>query len=336
MTDENVSVLFRNRPVGWPDQDTFELARRPMPELADGDVLVKNLWLSVDPYMRGRMSDRKSYVPGFRLGEPLQGGAVGRIVASRNPAFQEGTYVSGMLTWSHYTAARGGRGLMKVDPKLGPLSWHLGALGMPGLTAWVGLLDIGRPREGETLVVSAAAGAVGQLVGQIGKLKGLTVVGSAGDDAKVAYLGELGFDAAFNYKTTAPADGLKAACPDGVDVYFDNVGGAMLDAVLARLKVRARIVCCGMISQYNLERPEGVRNLMALVGNRARMEGFIVTDHYDRMGAFVAEMAGWLNAGTVKYREDRMEGIENAPAAFLRMLRGENFGKQVVKLQADG
>jgi NADPH-dependent curcumin reductase CurA len=215
-----------------------------------------------------------------------------------------------------------------------PLSWYLGVLGMPGMTAYVGLLDIGKPKAGETVYVSAAAGAVGQIVGQLARMQGCRVVGSAGSDDKVAWLTrEAGYDAAFNYKTSGPLGAaLGEHCPKGIDVYFENVGGAMLDAVLTRMNVRGRIAACGMISQYNLEQPEGVHNLMAVVGNRLTIQGFIVSDHFDRLPQFIQQMTGWLADGKVVYREDVAEGIENAPAAFIGMLKGENFGKQVVKI----
>lgn len=338
MAETNTQVIFKSRPEGWVTEDNFEIRQGTVPEPGDGDVLVRNIVMSVDPYMRGRMMDRKSYVPGFQIGEPLAGGAVGQVVASNNPRFSEGDFVVSMnLGWENYTCVADGAMLMPVDPALGPLSYYLGVLGMPGMTAYVGLLDIGQPKQGETVLVSAAAGAVGQIVGQLARMKGCRAVGSAGRDDKVAYLtDELGFDAGFNYKShDDPRTALDEFCPDGIDVYFDNVGGAMLDAVLTRINPRARLIECGMISQYNLVEPEGIHNLIALVGQRARMEGFIVSDHFDRMPAFLAEMSGWLEDGTVKYREDVMQGVESAPAAFIRMLKGENFGKQVVQITDD-
>ena len=333
----NTQVIFKSRPVGWVGEENFEIREVPVPEPGDGDVVVRNIYLSVDPYMRGRMRAGKSYTPGFELGQVLIGGAVGQVAQSNNPQYSVGNFVTGMLGWEQFTLVAGGAGLRPVDPALAPLSYYIGVLGMPGMTAYIGLLDIGEPREGETVVVSAASGAVGQIVGQIAKLKGCRVIGSAGSDDKVAYItGELGFDAGFNYKTaTSLGAALDSHCGGGIDVYFDNVGGAMLDAVLARINVGARLVECGMISQYNLVEPDGVRNLMALVGNRARMQGFIVSDHFDRLPSFIAEMAGWLRDGKIKYREDIVAGVENAPAAFIRMLKGENFGKQVVQLGDD-
>jgi NADPH-dependent curcumin reductase CurA len=333
MSEKNLQILFARRPTGWVDETTFEQAETNVPDIADGQVLVRNIYLSVDPYMRGRMNDSKSYVAGFELGKPLQGGVVGQIAQSRNADLKEGQYVTGMLGWERYSVADG-KGLQPVDPAQGPLSYYLGVLGMPGLTAYVGLLDIGKAKEGETVFVSAASGAVGSVVGQIARIKGCRAVGSAGADDKVAYLtDELGFDAAFNYKTAdSLGSALKQTCPNGIDVYFENVGGPMLDAVLPRLRFQGRIALCGMISQYNLERPEAIHNLISLLVSRASIQGFIVSDHWDRLPAFVADMSGWLREGKVKYREDVMDGLENAPAAFIRMLKGENFGKQLVKI----
>jgi NADPH-dependent curcumin reductase CurA len=330
----NKQILLKSRPQGWVTPDNFELAATPAPAPGDGDVLVRNLYMSVDPYMRGRMMDRKSYVPPFQIGEPLKAGVVGQVAESNNPNLKPGQIVTGMLDWAQYTLVKGGTGLMPIPPTNVPLSYYLGVLGMPGMTAYVGLLDIGKPKQGETVYVSAAAGAVGQIVGQLAKMQGCRVVGSAGDDAKVAWLTEeAGYDAAFNYKTVSSLnDALAEHCPKGIDVYFENVGGAMLDAVLTRMNMRGRIVACGMISQYNLEKPEGVRNLMMVVGNRLLIQGFIVSDHFDRLPQFIQQMSGWLAEGKVTYREDVAEGIENAPAAFIGMLKGENFGKQVVKI----
>ncbi len=334
MSENNLQVLFKARPSGWVGPEHFELRESAMPEPGDGDVLVRNLYMSVDPYMRGRMNEGPSYVEGFRIGEVLTGGAVGEVAKSNNPAFAEGDTVSGMLGWERYTNVPGGKGLMKVDASIAPLSWYLGVLGMPGMTAYVGLLKFGQPKEGETVYVSAASGAVGQIVGQIARLKGCRVVGSAGSDEKVAFITEqCGFDAGFNYRKVDSLSGaLKETCPDGIDVYFENVGGAMLDAVLTRMNPFGRIAACGMISQYNLERPEGVHNLMTIVRGRIRIEGFIVSDHYDELPGFIAEMGAWLKNGDITYREDVKEGLENAPAAFIGMLKGENFGKQVVKI----
>jgi len=330
----NRRIVLKSRPRGWVREDDFEIVEAPEPTPGPTDVVTRNLWLSVDPYMRGRMQERRSYIPGFQLGQTVQGGGIGRVMASRNAAYAVGDVVQGMLGWEDMTLVPEGRGLIKVDPRPVPLSYYLGVLGMPGLTAWYGMREIGRPQPGETVLISAASGAVGQIAGQLAKRAGARVVGSAGRDDKVAWLkGELGFDAAFNYKTVGPlAAALAETCQSGIDVYFDNVGGAMLEAALGAVNPHARIVACGMISQYNLAEPEGVKNLMAIVVNRVRMQGFIVSDHFDRLPEFLAEMSRWLKAGRIVYREDVAEGLAATPAAFIRMLRGDNFGKQVVRL----
>ena len=330
---ENTQILFKSRPTGWVDASHFEVARGAAAEPGPGEVLVRNIFMSLDPYMRGRMRDQKSYTPGFELGQVLQAGAVGEVVMSNDPSLAVGDLVEGRLGWESYSVAPAAQ-VNKVDPNVGSLSHYLGVLGMPSMTAWVGLRNIGQPQAGETVYVSAASGAVGQIAGQIAKLRGCHVAGSAGSDAKAAYImDELGFDAAFNYKTASSlGDALAQACPKGIDVYFENVGGAMLDAVLLKLNPYARVVACGMISQYNLEKPEGVKNLGTIVGNKVRMQGFIVSDHMDLKAEFMAEMSGWLADGTIKYREDITQGIENAPAAFIAVLKGENFGKQVVQI----
>jgi NADPH-dependent curcumin reductase CurA len=329
----NTQILFKARPEGWVEQNHFELVESESRAPREGEVLVRNLYLSVDPYMRGRMRAAKSYTPGFELGKPLQGGGVGEVVESRSGSLPAGAYVSGTLGWEEYTTAPA-EVFVKVDPAAAPLSAYLGALGMPGMTAWIGMKEIGKAEPGETVVISAASGAVGQIAGQMAKMSGCRVVGTVGSDEKLRYiLGELGFDAGINYKTSGPLGAaLDEACSTGIDVYFDNVGGAMLDAVLARVNPFARIVACGMISQYNLERPEGIHNLMNIVGKRVLMQGFIVSDHYARRQEFHAEMGGWVKQGRIRYREDVTQGIENAPAAFIGMLKGENFGKAVIEI----
>ena len=262
--------MFKSRPTGWVDASHFEVAKGPAAEPGPGEVQVRNIFMSLDPYMRGRMRDQKSYTPGFELGQVLQAGAVGEVMASNDPSLAVGDLVEGRLGWETYSVAKAGQ-VNKVDGKVASLSHYLGVLGMPSMTAWVGLRNIGQPKAGEAVYVSAASGAVGQVAGQIAKLQGCHVAGSAGSDDKVAYIrDELGFDAAFNYKTASSlGDGLAQVCPKGIDVYFENVGGAMLDAVLLKLNPYARVVACGMISQYNLEKPEGVKNL----GNRCRQQG---------------------------------------------------------------
>lgn len=333
MPERNLQVLFASRPAAAVGAEHFALVEGPVPRPGEGEVLIRNVYLSLDPYMRGRMRGTSSYVTGFALGEPLQGGVVGEVVESRNPAFEVGEIVVGMLRWEEYSLSDGA-GLRKVDPAAAPVSTALGVLGMPGMTAYVGLLDIGRPNEGETVMVSAAAGAVGSAAGQVARIKGCRVAGCAGSDAKVAYLlDELGFDAAFNYRTAESLGAaLDQACPDGIDIYFENVGGPLLDAVLPRMRVGGRVVLCGMISQYELERPDPIRNLIAAVPNRLRLEGFIVSDHGDRLPAFLADMGAWVRSGRVKYRESIARGLENAPAAFVGLMRGDNLGKQLVQI----
>jgi hypothetical protein len=297
-------------------------------------VLVRGVYLSLDPYMRGRMNDAPSYAPPVGLGEVMVGGVVGEVMRSEDPGFAPGDVVEGPLGWQEYGVAAAGA-LHKVDPGLAPISTAVGVLGMPGLTAYFGLTEICRPEAGNTVVVSAAAGAVGAVVGQIAKIKGCRAVGFAGSDAKVAYLtDELGFDAAINYKSAGDLDAaLGEACPQGIDVYFDNVGGEVSDAVFRHLGLRARIAICGQISQYNLTEPDlGPRNLRFMLVNRARMEGFLVFDFAQRYGEGRSRLGGWIREGRLKYKEDVVEGLENAPAAFLRLFTGENFGKQLVKL----
>jgi len=335
----NKQILLAARPVGFPKDSDFKLVETPIPTIGDGQILVRSIYLSVDPYMRGRMNDVKSYAPPVQIGEVMGGGAVGRVVESRNPAFNEGDFVAGMsFGWQDY-AASNGQGVSKVDPKLAPISTALGILGMPGLTAYFGLLEICNPQPGETVVVSGAAGAVGSLVGQIAKIKGCRVIGIAGADDKVAYLtDELGFDAAFNYKTSSDYfEKLKELCPNGIDVYFDNVGGAITDAVFRLINTRARISICGQISQYNLEKIEmGPRLILTmLLVKQARAEGFLVFQFLDKYPQGIMQMAQWLREGKLKYKEDIEEGIENTPKAFMEMLKGRNTGKQLVKISED-
>ncbi|PTX63344.1 hypothetical protein C8P63_104191 [Melghirimyces profundicolus] len=329
----NRQILFVKRPKGLPDDRTFRLTESTVPEPKDGEVRVRTIYLSVDPYMRGRMNDMKSYIPPFRLNEVLTGGVVGQVEVSRHPDFQPGELVTGMMGWQDYSVVHGAE-LNKVDARLAPPSTALSVLGMPGLTAYFGLLDIGRPREGETVVVSGAAGAVGTVVGQIAKLKGCRVVGIAGSEEKIRYLQkELGFDAVINYKAEDVKEALKDACPDGVDVYFDNVGGEISDRVLSRINQYARIVLCGQISLYNLEKPDiGPRIQTTLLINSALMKGFIVSDYQDRFKEGLSHLAEWVSQGKIRYRENIVEGLENAPQAFLGLFRGENLGKQLVKV----
>jgi NADPH-dependent curcumin reductase CurA len=330
-------IRLKKRPVGLPSESDFELAQVPVPEPGEEELLVRNIYMSVDPYMRGRMSDRESYVPPFQLGEPLTGGCVGQVIASKGGDFEVGDYVLGMQGWREYYVSNG-EGLMKIDPKLAPLQSYLGVTGMPGLTAYVGLLDIGQPKQGETVFVSAASGAVGSLVCQIAKLKGCRVVGSAGSDEKVAWLlNEAGVDAAFNYKKVKDLKAeLGVLCPNGIDVYFENVGGEHLEAALAHMNRYGRVVVCGLISQYNATKAvPGPSNLGATITKRLMIKGFIVSDHYDRLPAFYADMGRWIAEGKVKWKETIIDGIENAPQAFIGLFKGENFGKMLVKIGPD-
>jgi NADPH:quinone reductase len=334
MPQTNKQVTLVTRPSGMPKESDFKLVETPVPQPGPGEILVRMLYVSVDPYMRGRMNDVKSYAPPVQIGEVMGGGAVGKVVASKNPQFAAGDFVEGLFGWQEYAIANG-KGVRKLDPALAPVSTALGILGMPGLTAYFGLLEIGKPRAGQTVVVSGAAGAVGSIVGQIAKIKGCRVVGIAGSDQKVAWLrDELGFDAAFNYKTThGYAAKLQELCPNGVDVYFDNVGGAITDDVFRVINVGARIVVCGQIAQYNAEKPEtGPRLLWHLIVKQARAEGFLVFQFASRYAEGFKQMAEWLKQGKLKYREQFVDGIENAPRAFIGMLQGENTGKQLVRV----
>jgi NADPH-dependent curcumin reductase CurA len=334
----NTQILLASRPSGWVTPDNFKVHTADVPEPAEGEMLVQTLYMSVDPYMRGRMNDMKSYVPPFQIGQPLQAGIVGKVVKSNGGAFAEGSYITGMGDWANYTLTNG-EGFRPVDPSLAPLSYHLGVLGMPGMTAYVGLKGVAELKEGEQLFVSAASGAVGQVVGQIGKNMGCHVAGSAGSDDKIAYLkDELGFDAAINYKTDDVYKAVRAANPKGIDVYFENVGGPVLEAVINNLNFNARVALCGLISAYNAtldDLPPGPRNMAVLVGRSVRMQGFIVSNYPELCKEWVQLGAGWLKEGKLKYRESVAKGIENAPQAFIDMLKGKNFGKQVVKLGDD-
>jgi NADPH-dependent curcumin reductase CurA len=327
-------IRLKKRPAGLPEESGFELAEAAVPEVGDGEILVQNIYMSVDPYMRARLNDRKSYVPPFQLDQPLDGGCVGRVVQSKNKHFQTGDFVFGMYGWREYFISEG-TGLMKIDPNIAPIQAYLGTVGMPGLTAYYGLLEIGKPKEGETVFVSAASGAVGSIVCQIAKLKGCYVVGSAGTDEKVAWLlEEAGVDAAFNYKKV---DNIIAEvgkkCPKGIDVYYENVGGVHLEAALEHMNKNGRLVMCGMISQLNAREPApGPTNLIYVVGKRLTMKGFIVSDHYDKLMQFYADMGKWIAEGKIKWKETIVDGIENAPRAFIGLFKGENFGKMIVKV----
>jgi NADPH-dependent curcumin reductase len=337
----NRRVLLRSRPVGEPKPTDFEIVDAPLPEPGEGEILCRTIYLSLDPYMRGRMNDVKSYAASVELGQAMVGGTVSEVVASRHPGFAAGDVVLGYGGWQAYHVARAGAapgpfGPLKLDPKVAPISTALGVLGMPGMTAYVGLLDLGQPKPGETVVVSAAAGAVGSIVGQLARLKGCRAVGVAGSQAKCDYVvKDLGFDACVSYRSPDLFAALKDACPQGIDVYFDNVGGDVLKTVLRLVNPFARIPLCGLISQYNAtEMPPGP-NMGSVLVNRVTIRGFIVSDHVDRMPAFLADTAGWLRAGRLKYREDVVEGLDQAPRAFIGLLRGENVGKMLVKVGPD-
>ncbi|MCS0601339.1 NADP-dependent oxidoreductase [Streptomyces sp. LP11] len=323
-----------SRPVGVPTAEDFELVETAVPTPGEGQVLVRNEYLSVDPYMRGRMSAAKSYATPFALGEVMQGGAVGEVVASDMAGVAVGDHLLHFEGWREY-AAVDAKSAVKVDPEAAPLSTYLGVLGMTGLTAYAGLLRTASFKEGDTVFVSGAAGAVGSQVGQLAKLKGASrVIGSAGSDEKVRLLvEEYGFDAAFNYKSGPVGEQLREAAPDGIDVYFDNVGGDHLEAAIGSLRLGGRIAVCGMISVYNNTEPApGPRNLARLIQTRGRIEGFLVGDHYDLQPQFVQEVGPWVASGALKYRETVAEGIENTLEAFLGVLRGDNTGKMIVKL----
>ena len=325
-------IHLASRPRGWPTADDFSLVRVELPPLADGQILVRNLYMSVDPYMRGRMNDVKSYIPPFRIGQPLGGGAVGEVVESRAADRKPGAIVTSPFGWREAFVAEAGA-VRVASRSVEPLSAHLGVLGTTGFTAWVGLnlVDV---KAGDRVFVSAAAGAVGSVAGQLAKLRGCRVVGSAGSAEKVRVIAtEFGFDAAFNYKDSDVQAQLEAAAPEGIDVYFDNVGGDHLQAALSALRTHGRIVACGSLSTYNdVAAAPGPSNLAMIVSKRLTIKGFIVTDHLDRLPAFVDEAAGYLAEGTLRAKETVVEGLERAPQAFIDLLRGANIGKMIVKL----
>jgi NADPH-dependent curcumin reductase CurA len=329
---ENKRVVMASRPAGWVTESNFRIETVPVPQPKDGEVLVKIHWLSLDPYMRGRMNDTKSYAAKQEIDAVMVGGTAGEVVESKNPKFKAGDKVTGMFGWQQYGLSDG-IGLNKIDASRAPMSAFLGVLGMPGVTAWVGLLDICQPKAGETVVVSAASGAVGSVVGQIAKLKGCRVVGIAGGKAKCDYVvKELGFDACVDYKAGKLDADLKAAAPKGIDCYFENVGGEILDAVLKQMNAFSRIAVCGLISQYNATEAYGVKTFQSILTNRIKVQGFIVSDRMELWAKALPELIGWVAGGKIKYRETVANGLENAPKAFIGLLKGENFGKQLVKL----
>lgn len=334
MTTTSREIRLKRRPVGLPSVEDFELATVTLADPGPGEMVVRNLYMSVDPYMRGRMVDRKSYVPPFALGETLNGGAVGQVVQSNGGSLTAGDYVLNGLGWREAFISDG-KGLTPIDPSIAPVQTFLGGVGMPGQTAYFGLLDIGQPKAGETVFVSAAAGAVGSMVCQIAKIKGCRAVGSVGSQAKVDWLlHEVGVDAAFNYKevTDLKAE-LGKHCPNGIDIYFENVGGDHLEAALTHMNNNGRIPVCGMISQYNAtEANPGPSNLGLIIGKRLKLQGFIVSDYRARTSEFYADMKEWIASGQIKWQETVVEGIENAPNAFIGLFTGDNMGKMLVKL----
>ena len=336
MTVVNRQIRLVARPSGYPKVSDFRLVYSALPSPAAGEVLVRSVYLSLDPHLRGRMGGAEPNAAPLAIGEVMTGGAVGRVVESRHPAFRAGDAVVGILGWQEYALAAGGA-LRKIDPELAPISTALGVLGVPGLSAYFGLLELCDPRRGETLVVSGAAGGVGMIAGQIGKILGCRVVGVGGADAKIAWLvDDLGFDAAINHKSTEDlAAALSMRCPDGIDVYFDNVGGAITDVVLGRINTGARIAVCGQISQHNLETVEmGPRWLGQLISKQAKVQGFLVSAYAERFAEGLEQLARWLKEGRLKYREELAQGLEAAPQAFIEMLQGRNEGKQLVQLAA--
>ncbi len=329
----NRQFLLAQRPVGLPSRDTFSYVENPVGEPGPGQILVKNEYLSLDPAMRGWMNDAKSYIPPVAIGEVMRALGVGKVIASQHPNFPVGTYVNGALGVQDYFLGEP-KGFYAVDPTRAPLPLYLSALGMTGMTAYFALLDVGQPKAGDTVVISGAAGAVGSVVGQIAKIKGCRVIGIAGGAQKCKLLiDELGFDGVIDYKHEDVHAGLKRECPKGVDVYFDNVGGDILDAVLTRIAPKARIVICGAISQYNnKEAVKGPANYLSLLVNRARMEGFVVMDYAAQFADAAQEMGGWMASGKLKSKEDIVEGLETFPETLLKLFSGENFGKLVLKV----
>ena len=323
-----------------PSENNFKLVQVEIPDpTKEGDFLIRNIWMSVDPYMRGRMrKEDNSYIPPFKIGQPLEGSCIGQVIASKNKQFVVGEYVLGMFGgWREYWLSNG-LDVIKVNPKLAPIQSFLGTFGMTGLTAYVGLLKIGELKHGNAIFVSAASGAVGSIVCQIAKINGCRVIGSAGSEEKVKWLiEEAGIDYAFNYKQVNDIlNELLKVCPDKIDIYFDNVGGKHLEAALANMKTFGRIVLCGMISQYNANSPiPGPSNLFLAIANRLKLQGFIVRDHYDLLNEFHNSMAKWVGEGRIKWKETVVEGIENAPKAFIGLFKGENFGKMLVKIGPD-
>jgi hypothetical protein len=339
VTDAPVATTHRvikmaSHPDGALDDDDFELVDEPVPEPADGEALVRTLYLSLDPAIRVWMNGIDTYVPGIHVGDVMRAGGLGEVVQSRNAAYSEGDLVFGMMQWSEYSIARAGPDGMMTLPRQEPITAFLSVLGVTGLTAYFGMFDVAQPKEGETVVVSGAAGAVGSVAGQIGKIIGCRVVGIAGGPEKCAWItDELGFDAWIDYKSEDVAARLRETCPDGIDVFFDNVGGEILDAVLGQINLHARIALCGAISQYDTAAlAPGPRNVINLIPQRGRMEGFILLDYRDRFVDAILQLGQWVQEGRIRYAEDIVDGLDNAPAAFRRLFTGENTGKLIVKV----
>jgi NADPH-dependent curcumin reductase CurA len=343
MVDEKVGheIHLKQLPVGLPTENNFEFVRVNVPAPKQGEFLVRNIWMSVDPYMRGRMNDIKSHLPSFQLNKALEGACVGQVIESKNNQFKVGDYLLSNFGWREYWLSTNGSGITKVDPNMAPIQSYLGVLGMTGLTAYVGLLKVGELRENNgdsTVFVSAASGAVGSIACQIAKIKGCHVVGSAGSLKKVKWLfDQARVDYAFNYKEVGEnnvSSELKKFCPNGIDVYFDNVGGKHLEAALDNMKMFGKIVLCGMISQYNLpaSQQSGPSNLFLAITNRLKIEGFIVRDHYHVLSEFHTSMSKWINQKKIKWQETVVEGLENAPKAFIALFKGEHIGKMLVKI----
>jgi NADPH-dependent curcumin reductase len=336
-TVKNRRILLARRPTGEPSEADFALSEVELEDLQPGQMLLRTLWLSLDPYMRGRMSDQKSYAPSVGIGDVMVGGTVTEVVASKLEGFIPGNIVEGRTGWQEY-ALSDGAGMRKVDPALGPISTALGVLGMPGMTAYFGLFSIGEPKPGETVVVSAAAGAVGAIVGQLAKIKGCRVIGIAGAPEKCAYVvNELGFDECVSHRDPDLAQRLEKACPKGIDLYFESVGGRVFEAVLPWLNDFARVPVCGLIAHYNAtELPSGPNQIpllmRAILTRRLTVRGFIRSDFLDQQASFFEDMSRWIKEKRIKYREDIVEGLENAPRAFLKLFRGENFGKLLIKV----
>jgi len=331
----NRQIRLKSRPAGMPSAENFDTVDAPMPALNEGDVLRRTTYLSLDPYMRGRMSAGPSYAASVNLNDVMCGHTVSEVVESQHPDFRAGDIVTGYDGWQQY-AASNGKDVRKLDPKVVPVSTAIGVLGMPGATAYVGLFDIGQPKAGETVVVSAASGAVGSIVGQLAKIHGCRAVGIAGSPDKCRYVvDELGFDACINYKTDDLVPALREACPDGADIYFENVGGKVFAAVLKVINRGARIPLCGMIAEYNTTSDPGGPNLRPLLVQRALIKGFIVSDHFDRFPAFLKDVTPLVRAGNIKYREDIVDGLDAAPSALIGMFEGKNFGKMLVRVAPD-